>query len=226
VRTLIAVKSCHDDLDKGCHDTIKQTWGKNVQCDLRFFVGQKVGTPWRWGGLLDTIYLDVKDDYNSLPQKTKRILQWSFGRDYDFIFLCDVDTFLIPYKLFQTDFQKFDYSGRFGSSPKIGSTFHFKDGRGIHHFHCHPWASGGFGYALSRKAAEIVIRTESGMWAEDMMVGNCLGPEIQSGNVTASDLMRFENEASWHYPAHKLGWTRERMKLWMCEMYKEHFFDS
>ena len=221
MKTLIAVKSCHKDLEKGCHDVILQTWGNQIS-DLRFFVG------YPYNGLFHekTVDLDVDDDYDHLPQKTRRILQWTFGRDYDFVFLCDVDTFLIPYKLFQTNFQNYDYSGRFGSSPAIGTQFDFKDGRGIKHHKCHPWASGGFGYFLSRRAAQVVLKTEPTMWAEDMYVGAALGKRIQTGEITAIDLQHFENEASWHYPAHKLGWTRERMKLWMCEMYKEHFFDS
>ena len=216
-KVLIAVKSCHDDLKQGCHDTILQTWGKDFSLsnsDLRFFVGRP------YEGLFHekTADLDVEDDYDHLPQKTKRILQWSVGRNYDFTFLCDVDTFLVPYKLFQTDFRNYDYSGRFGSEPKIGTTFQYKDGRGIKYEHCHPWASGGFGYFLSRKAAQIVINTESKMWAEDMMVGDILGPKIISGEITAADLQHFENEASYHYPAHRFGWSRQRMQEWMREM--------
>lgn len=221
MKTLIAVKSCLEDRSNGCHDTIRETWGKNVS-DLYFFVGGD-GFSFRHS---DEIDLQCLDDYDHLPDKTRRILQWAFGRDYDYVFLCDVDTFLIPYKLFVgTDFKNYDYSGRFGSSPAIGSVFQFRDGRGIRHQNCHPWASGGFGYFLSRKAAQVVLKTESTMWAEDMVVGNTLGPKIIVGEITAANLQNFENVASWHYPAHRLGWSRQRMQIWMHDMYRDHFND-
>ena len=221
MKILIAVKSCQDDKRLGCHDTIRRTWGFNtLPADLYFFQGRFSGFEC---GVIDKdrdeITLPVLDDYDHLPFKTREILKYSLNAGYNFTFLCDVDTFLIPSKLFKTGFEKFDYSGRFGSSPKIGSQFKFKDGRGIRHEYCHPWASGGFGYFLSRKAAQIVINTEPTLWAEDMYIGNTLGLEIQSGNVTAADLKNFENEASWHYPAHKLGWSREQMRQWMREMH-------
>jgi hypothetical protein len=219
MKLLIAVKSCQDDKRLGCHDTIRKTWGFNtLPADLLFFMGGPSQSDLK----SDERLIDSADDYDSLPNKTRSILRWSLVEGYDFIFLCDVDTFLIPSKLFQTNFQNFDYSGRFGSSPKIGSQFQFKDGRGIRHEHCHPWASGGFGYFLSRKAARIIANIEPTFWAEDMYIGNTLGPDIQSGNITATDLQHFENEASWHYPAHQLGWRRERMQVWMYEMQQRY----
>jgi hypothetical protein len=219
-KILIAVKSCHDDLDKGCHDTILKTWGRDLS-DLRFFVGCERptwGQTWYDGFHEKTIDIDVADDYDHLPQKTRRILQWSLEQGYDFTFLCDVDTFLEPDRLMKTGFEKYDYSGRFGSSPAIGSQFDFKDGRGIRHEHCHPWASGGFGYFVSQKAAREVVLVESKIWAEDMYVGQVMGPLIQCGDIEAADLPNFENYASFHYPAHKLGWNRQRMQEWMREM--------
>jgi len=226
MRILTAVKSCYADLEKGCHDTILQTWGAGIP-DLRFFIGCSKptwGKTWYQGFHVfsnsndKTIDLDVADDYDHLPHKTKRIAEWSLEQGYDFIFLCDVDTFLVPSKLFKTNFQNFDYSGRFGTEHPIGKTFRFKDGRNQTHLKCHPWASGGFGYFLSRKAMAIVSETTPTLWAEDMYVGDTLGPKIQSGDVTAADLKNFENEASWHYPAHQLGWSRETMQAWMRGM--------
>lgn len=219
MRTLIAVKSCWSDMKQGCHDTILKTWGKQVD-DLRFFIG----LPYDGLSLEKIAHLDVADDYDSLPQKTRKILQWSLGRDYDYTFLCDVDTFLIPYKLFQTKFQNYDYSGRIGSEHTLGVPFRYKDGRGQIRPKCYTWASGGFGYFLSRKAAEYVVKAviDPKEWAEDVHVGDVLGPLIATGKVAASNLEHFENEASWHYPAHRLGWDRVTMQAWMEAMYAEH----
>lgn len=226
MKILIAVKSCNDDLKKGCHDVIRQTWGRDVPqfATLKFFVGGG-NIEYHPGNHADEINLRCLDDYDSLPSKTKEICQWSLSHGYSFTFLCDVDTYLIPSKLFRTDFQNFDYSGRFGTEHPIGKTFRFRDGRNRTHLKCHPWASGGFGYFLSRKAVAIIAEKAPTLWAEDMHVGDTLGPEIQAGNVLAADLKNFENGASWHYPAHKLGWNREMMKFWMHEMYAEHWHD-
>lgn len=218
-KVLIAVKSCHDDLKQGCHDTIRKTWGRNVPmfAHLKLFVGGG-NIEYHPGDHADEVNLRCLDDYDSLPSKTKEICQWSWMRGYDFTFLCDVDTFLEPDRLMKTGFEKYDYSGRFGSSPAIGSQFDFKDGRGIRHEHCHPWASGGFGYFVSRKAASVITSVEPKIWAEDMYVGQVMGPLIQCGDIEAADLPNFENYASFHYPAHKLGWNRQRMQEWMREM--------
>jgi hypothetical protein len=218
VRTLIAVKSCFNDQKQGCHTVIRETWGKGV--NVKFFMG---GT---YSNLQDDeIGLNCKDDYDSLPEKTRNICSYAVEHGYEFTFLCDVDTFLIPEKLFKTDYFNFDYSGRFGTTHPIGTTFQYKDGRGIRHEKCHPWASGGFGYFLSWKAANFILMTRSRMWAEDMSVGNILGPQIAKGEITATDLQHFENEASWHYPAHRFGWNRETMKVWMQNMYVSEKYD-
>jgi hypothetical protein len=225
-KLLIAVKSCQNDAAQGCHQIIRETWGLNtLLADLYFFVGRDGACPMHKS---DEIHLlNTPDDYDGLPRKTQSILIWSLREGYDYTFLCDVDTFLIPSKLMKTDFQKFDYSGRIGIEHKLGVPFRYKDGRGQIRPKCYAWASGGFGYFLSRKAAEHVVNAviDPKEWAEDVFVGDVLGPKIAFGEITAGNLDNFENEASWHYPAHRLGWTRERMKLWMHEMYKEHFND-
>jgi hypothetical protein len=216
---LLAVKSCQRDLEAGHHKTIRETWGQDLpDVDLRFFVGR--GAP----HMMDELSVDVPDDYDSLPVKTRAILNWSSttGR-YDHVFLCDTDTFLIPRKLMACGFQNWDYCGRFGKSPAVGTTFSTRDARGNAIEQCHPWASGGLGYFLSRKAAAIVAEAEPMSWAEDLSVGQILGPRIQSGEITATDIDGFDAGISWHYPAHRLGWDKDaKVPLWMKKMYEEH----
>ena len=224
MKILVAIKSCHDDLNKGCHQTIRQTWGKDIPSfvSLKFFVGGG-NIEYHPSDHADEINLRCQDDYDSLPSKTKEICQWSWMRGYDFTFLCDVDTFLIPSKLMKTDFQKFDYSGRIGIEHKLGVPFRYKDGRGRVRPKCYTWASGGFGYFLSRKASKYVSDAviDPAEWAEDVYIGDVLGPYIGRGIITASNLEHFENEASWHYPAHRLGWNRQTTQEWMKKMYQE-----
>lgn len=220
MKTLIAVKSCHSDMDQGCHGTILETWGKDI--DLRFFIGCERPT---YSNLTydcfheKTIDLDVHDDYDHLPQKTQAICRWFVNSDYEYIFLCDVDTFLLPSKLLKIGYEDYDYSGRFGTAHPMGKPFLYKDGRGMRHPKCYTWASGGFGYFLSKDAAKLIAASIPNTWAEDMWVGDCLGEKIANGEITAADLQNFENVASWHYPAHRLGWNRPRMQLWMRDMH-------
>jgi hypothetical protein len=190
---LIAVKSCHRDADFGYHHAIRDTWGRGL--DVRFFMG---GRP--IGSYADELCIDCKDDYESLPWKTKEILKWFLEQtEKDYIFLCDCDTFILPDNLTHTDFKRYDYSGRFGEHPAIGTLFPYTDGRGNHYPNCAPWASGGFGYFLSRRAAKCVLLCDPYTWAEDMFVGQSLSPYIRVGDITAADLPRFAGVAAWHF---------------------------
>jgi hypothetical protein len=217
---LFAIKSCQAHRDAGYHDIIMNTWGKDVE-NIRFFQGLVDG------GLdanpkspLD-VCLNVPDDYMSLPVKTRAISSWSVLNDYDFTFFCDTDTFLVPRLLLQSGFEKFDYSGRFGAMPAIGDTFYYRDPQGVYP-NCHPWASGGVGYFLSKKAAAYIAESKPEVWAEDMFVGQCLGPRIQAGEVSASDLP-IECQSAWHFPRRQFSNECYNPKfVWMESMYAEH----
>jgi hypothetical protein len=75
MNVLLAVKSCQRDLDHGCHDIIRSTWGKDVhEANLRFFVGALQESEKISQG---DVFLNVPDDYDSLPFKTREILRWS-----------------------------------------------------------------------------------------------------------------------------------------------------
>lgn len=216
MKTLFALKSCMADKLKGCHDTIRQTWGQDVS-DLRFFVGREGS----FSSLeSDEVSLLCPDDYDSLPFKTKAIAEWTLEHDYSFIFLCDVDTFLIPRLLLQVPYKNYDYSGRFGLY-KPGVPFNYRDHRGFYP-NCYPWTSGGLGYFLSRKAVTDVANSFPHVWAEDMWVGQVLGPMIPCGDIKAFNIPDFENEISWHYPSKILGWDRKEMQPWLRQMYKDH----
>ncbi len=215
---LIAVKSCVRDREAGHHETIRQTWGKDLDADIKFFMGGS--SELRRDEIVIETPDPAYDDYDHLPYKTQDIAWFSVSQGYDYTFLCDTDTFLIPRKLLACGYQNWDYSGRFGSSPAIGTTFSFKDGRGYTNPNCHPWASGGLGYFLSQKAARIIGDADPVSWAEDLSVGQILGPRIQSGEITAKDIPDFDAGISWHYPAHWLGWDKDaKLAPWMRSMY-------
>jgi hypothetical protein len=197
---LICVKSCRRDRALGYHQAIRDTWGRGL--DVRFFMGLPAEERNTVNGPevnADEIILDCKDDYESLPWKTKAILAWFLKTAYDFGFMCDNDTFILPDNLTRTDFQRYDYSGRFGEHPAIGTLFPYTDGRGNHYPNCAPWASGGIGYFLSRRAAGYILLCDPYTWAEDMFVGQCLSPYIQDHELSAADLPKFSGIAAWHF---------------------------
>lgn len=214
---LFAVKSCNRDQADGFHAAIRETWGKGCfpPVNLKFFTG--LGSQ----DYRDVVRLDVKDDYDSLPFKTKAILEWSVSHNYDFTFLCDTDTFTVPSRLMDSGFEKFDYSGRFGRVHPVGQTFKYSDHRQTLE-QCHPWASGGVGYFVSRRAAHLITREVPDHWAEDLWVGQVLGPHVQSGYLKASDLL-IECEASWHFPKRKYAGCKYALEYgWMETMYASH----
>ena len=205
----------------GYHDVILNTWGKDIPpgVDLRFFSGD--AACWMLNPGPEEVFLQVSDDYMSLPLKTKGIIEWSLQNGYGYTFLCDTDTFLIPDKLMRTSFPKYDYAGRFGAMPAIGTTFHYRDAHGDYP-NCHPWASGGVGYFVSRKAGELVARSQPEVWAEDLWIGQVLGPHIQAGTITASDLP-IECDSAWHFPRRSHNNESYDPKFrWMEKMYAEN----
>jgi hypothetical protein len=214
MRLLLAVKSCVRDLQNGCHETIRRTWGQNARsADLRFFIGRGEATK------ADEVSVDAPDDYDSLPWKTREILRWSLNIGYEFTFLCDTDTFIIPKDLMNSGFEKYDVSGKFCTGHPVGSpSFDYKDERGEYRG-VYSWPSGGRGYFVSAKAARVIVDTEPRVWAEDMYVGQVLGPLIQSGEIKAAELKNFVGHISWHYPRSHFeidflaGWMRAMQAL-------------
>ena len=211
LKILIAVESCFRDLQNGSHQVIRETWGKDLDSsvDLRFFIGGAERL------LLqeDEIQLDVKDDYDNLPYKTKEIFRWGWTKGYDFIFKCDVDSFLVPSKLLSCNFKSYDYVGFFTSNSEIPYLY----------------ASGGHGYFLSRRAAEVIASsapdlTKRHLQNEDLWVGYTLGSKIQEGLLTKFQPPNFKDYASWH-----MNRNREGSKVnheWLREKYVEHSLDT
>ncbi len=191
IKLAIAVKSCHRDLDAGLHDAIRGTWGglaKTLGIDVFFFVGkdptqQDTRRSRRYTS--GEVVLDCDDHYDSLPIKTRRICQWLEGKVYTNLFFCDNDTFVRPKLFDRIGFENYDYYGDFFANTPGMAPFKFRDERGFQHDECRAWASGGFGYFLSRKAAEGIAATPPRSWAEDMYVGQVLAPAIDAKYITA-----------------------------------------
>jgi hypothetical protein len=189
MRLLIAVKSCMSDMKMG-HPAIRQGWGKHlVNADLRFFVGRSLANM-----KPDEINLHVPDDYMSLSYKTKAMLAWSVAQGYDYTFMCDNDTFIIPEGLMASGFEQYDYSAE------------------VEH---KGYFNGGAGYFMSRKAAEIIAASPVTETAEDYWVGITLGEEVTRKKLTPAKWF------SRHFPKEAYGVKRYDVDLPWQKMMEE-----
>jgi len=152
MKILIAVVNCHHFSDR--REKIRQTWAKQVGAwygiDLRFFVGNPSGSPEP-----DVVYLDCGDDYLSLPSKAKGVYKYAMDNNYDYTFKIDDDCEVYVNRLLSEDLTH-DFIGRMN--------------------YC--WGgfcSGGPGFWLSRRAAEIIANQPlSNDTADDRWIGQVL----------------------------------------------------
>ncbi len=177
----VVVKSCQRDRDRGFHDAIRETWGKDLLAlggDLKFVVGGPGTT--RTSDEIN--FADCPDEYLDLPQKTHRVCNWAYLKRWGHIFLCDNDTLVNPVKLLSLP-QTLVYS----------------------------WASGGYGYFLSPKAQAVVGTTPPMIWAEDMYVGQVMGPLVDL-KIAAFPMAKITT----HIPEKK-NWSPEILRKWYNE---------
>jgi hypothetical protein len=219
-KLLIAVKSCQKDKDAGYHDVIRSTWAKDAKAlgiDVKFFVGASFA---KYES--DEMHLKCLDDYNSLPLKTREICKWVSGKLIDHVYLCDTDTFLIPSKMLESGYEKYDYAGKI--TKPIGKPFSYshtgREGQIENFPRCFPWASGGYGYFLSRRAATTVAYEYPTSICEDLWVGQVMGQAQAAGELKIQD--HAPNVYSWHHPQHGEIYDVKTLSDWMTKMYQEH----
>ena len=235
-KLIIAVKSHFGAIESGAHDAIRSTWGQALRgrAEVKFFLGRP---SYDIGGMSrslhptaqnsyipksDEVILECPDDYHSLPLKTRAICKWATDKHVDHIFLCDNDTYVNPKKILTCGYQMYDYAGKI--SRPISETFPYdavdRDGVMTHIENCYPWASGGFGYFLSKLAIQKVADKYPKTWAEDLWVGQVLGVEIIQGNLLALDLPA--GTYSQHFPSAKYGRGYDPSLNWMQSMHAEN----
>jgi len=207
----ICLKSCHRDLDAGFHSAIRETWGQDAKAsgvDVFFFLGrdamqQETRQLRRY--VSGEVVLDCPDDYDSLPFKTRRICQWVMNKMFTHVFLCDTDTYVNVKNLLKTGFEKYDYLGKFLVGEPGGAPFNYTDEYGSRFDQFRGWASGGFGYFLSRKAVDIVADTRPAVWAEDAYVGQSLAPALDKGELKGGNI---DLDNTFHATEH---WNKKRI---------------
>ena len=189
---IIAVKSCQ--AHQSYHQAIRDTWGPTVHAPVLFFMGGNTNRVFE-----DEHVVPSPDDYMSLPTKTQQILRWLVRNEtFDHVYLCDNDTFVRSSRFANLEYPKYDYSGHMNKLCDVGKTAFYRDHIAVFN-ECHPWASGGIGYFLSHRAAKLIAFCEPNVWAEDLWVGQVMGPQIQEKKMFGSHLENFNEHAAWHF---------------------------
>ncbi len=93
----------------------------------------------------DEIILPVPDDYVHLSVKVREMFRWAYTQGYDFVFKCEVDTYVSIARLMRSGFEKHDFIG----GP---------NGRNV---------AGGSGWWVSRKTMAAVIDARINCCADD-----------------------------------------------------------
>jgi hypothetical protein len=166
MKPVIMISSCKRDQEKGYHDAIRSTWGRDAAIPFYFLMG--AGAISR---AADELVMDLPDDYNSLPFKTREGHRWASAKGYDYIFQAFTDTYCFTNRMLVSGFERFDYVGHFrGENVNQLSSVAFG---------CYP--SGGSGYWLSPMATSLLVEEEPDHWAEDLWVGRVMKKYLISG---------------------------------------------
>jgi len=134
-------------------DAQRATWIPQIKgADVKFFLAKQPRDP-----LPDEVFLDVPDDYKSLPIKVKHMFIWARANGYIRTMKLDDDTYVHPTRMLAALPYDRDYVGFLNATPP------------------RPWCSG-FCYWLSARAMGIVADAPipEGEWAEDRWVGGVL----------------------------------------------------
>lgn len=141
---------------------IRETWWNDVpeHVGKKFFFGRQTPAPRGRVAPLrqpldDEIFLDVKDDYVSLPYKTRGVCRWARENGYTRLCKADDDTFMYVDRLLASDYEKHAWIGRYN-----GGNF----------------VAGGPAYWLDEAAINAVADApiSRSHWAEDIWVSGAL----------------------------------------------------
>lgn len=144
MRPLIAVITCHKN-QIAAHAQ-RTTWAAGHP--VAFFYG--AGN--RSLQFSDEVFVPANDGYLSLPYKVQEMIRWALKYGYAPVFKCDDDAYVVPERLFSSDFL---------SQPYVGN---FSEG----------YAHGGAGYGLSEDAMKVLASAPVFGKSEDGWVAKTL----------------------------------------------------
>jgi len=180
MKVLIAVIGC--ERRKLNMDVQRQTWVEAAKdrFDARFFLAIQDREP-----LPDEVFLDVNDDYQSLPSKVKGMCSWADNQGYDHVMKTDDDTVIWPERLVVPSG---DYVGRKSSGGQN-------------------WCRG-MSYWLSQKSVQSIARAPlTDQTCEDRWVGKVL---LSQGIISQFDtgIRMLKKRASGECLPHKLSFDK------------------
>jgi hypothetical protein len=156
VPILIAIVTC--DKYKTRADSQRETWVPLTKgADVRFFLGSPARPP-----LADEVFLDVPDDYDSLPLKVRAMCRWAIANGYDRVFKLDDDCYVYSDLLIK-QMPSCEYAGHVNRTKP-------------------EWCSG-FGYWLGPLALQLVaqagltLEVSEDRWVADVLRGHEIVPE-------------------------------------------------
>jgi hypothetical protein len=117
--------------DRPHHEQVRQTWLRSCPVDYKFFLGSGQDSAL----IEDEIELPVADGYRNAC-KIKEIVKYALKLDYDYVFKCDIDTYVCVSRLVKSGFENYDWSG----------------------YNC---SYGGSGYWLSKTAQRMLSECEN-----------------------------------------------------------------
>lgn len=135
MKIVLGIMSCLRD--RSSQQIDRETWLQNCPVDYKFFLGSPefnfITTPDRISSPApDELIFPTPDDMRGGWLKVQAFIQWAISQDYDYLFKCDVDTYVSIPRLLRSGFEQHDYVGPYG----------------------------GTGYWLSRRAMGILSRAE------------------------------------------------------------------
>jgi hypothetical protein len=197
-KVLIAISSCEQYERDGLNQPLRATWlpeAVSLGMDYKFFHGR--GASPKEG----VVVLDVVDELYGLTEKLKAKICWAVAKGYDYVFSCFPDTYVCPERLL-------GIAGEY-----IGNAFQHPGGT--------PFAQGGPGYLISRRACEVVAAEHSSYlnddcWLADTLVKAGITPLHNPGfTAFGPGPLRSNGSITNHLSTQPLGFTKE------C-MYEEH----
>ena len=184
-----------------CRDTYLKEWGHLIP--HRFVYDREYEGPLED----DEIRVDCPTGFMECVFKTHLGVKWALHHGYDYVFSIPTDCYVDIPRLLASGYEKLDYTGFQAYNE--------------HHI------GGGSGYWLSKRAMEIVARSEPELDYEDRWVGKVLrengitlvhdprywdrGQPYQEGIITAH-LSRATGvyDPEWMYNQHEIFWVRNR----------------
>lgn len=104
MKIFIAVISC--ERDKTHHEQARRTWLSNSEVDYKFILGRECHKQYD-----DELIVDAGDSLLDLIHKVRRVISYALENDYDYLFKCDIDTYVYIPRLLKSGFEQHEWSG-------------------------------------------------------------------------------------------------------------------